>query len=575
MSQTPPKPLAPGTGSSSPQPSIPQLTAEQYAAAVNAFSRLRSGAGQRHKGLAEFLCSNSYAIDIDNSVHNSGNGNNVDMPFMTIYDIDLTDPDSSKQLKSTEFKKVEDFALHPTPLEDEVKNQIIFLRGYPSPQWLNTIGSKYKVDPDFFARHLDFLIPETSQKFPNPALPSSLSHLVQLSVTTTGSRDQASRSYRQEDIDEIRVNDATDMARYLRDMSAGLRFRTGNAIVRQYATLDESHFAIEQRITIYVHTRTQGWSLFVWVDSGNSLDSSVPGPWSNETGTQNVTARNKVLDTMQLHPIFTYRRMDGLYPNVLEDNPVPPGQSNRFQTPQTSSLLHQNYGQTLRTEGMNRDLVYALNEIFTLFSSSEAQLLDLVSSKLRKDLEKVNADEFDSLPDLKFLKNILYRHIEQLRETITSYENMQKLAGWWRLKAEKDSETAKVDMAADHATSTMLVDLEHNLQVATALDQRCQNAITTLMSSASIAESRKAMAQQERIGKLTFLAFIFVPLSFTTSFFGMNFKEMNAESMSLYQWFAVSIPTVIFTQLAFFKTQHQLTAPWRWLRGIGKGDTGA
>jgi Mg2+ and Co2+ transporter CorA len=61
------------------------------------------------------------------------------------------------------------------------------------------------------------------------------------------------------------------------------------------------------------------------------------------------------------------------------------------------------------------------------------------------------------------------------------------------------------------------------------------------MSSMSISESKKAISQAERVGKLTFLAFIFVPLSFTASFFGMNVKEFG-ESTSLWWWAAFSVP---------------------------------
>jgi hypothetical protein len=40
----------------------------------------------------------------------------------------------------------------------------------------------------------------------------------------------------------------------------------------------------------------------------------------------------------------------------------------------------------------------------------------------------------------------------------------------------------------------------------------------------SIIESKNAIAQAESISKLTELAFIFIPLSFTSSLFGMQIK---------------------------------------------------
>ena len=56
------------------------------------------------------------------------------------------------------------------------------------------------------------------------------------------------------------------------------------------------------------------------------------------------------------------------------------------------------------------------------------------------------------------------------------------------------------------------------------LGRRIEASFHVLMSTMSIIESRNAVSQGERIGKLTELAFIFIPLSFSASFFGMELK---------------------------------------------------
>lgn len=95
-------------------------------------------------------------------------------------------------------------------------------------------------------------------------------------------------------------------------------------------------------------------------------------------------------------------------------------------------------------------------------------------------------------------------------------------------------------------------DYKHLLLQAQAMHTRCNEDITVLMNSASIAESKKAMAQAERLGKLTFLAFTFVPLSFTMSFFGMNIQELGQGSLSIWSWFTLSVPMLGFTLLLFY-----------------------
>ncbi|KAL1843254.1 hypothetical protein VTJ49DRAFT_2585 [Mycothermus thermophilus] len=33
---------------------------------------------------------------------------------------------------------------------------ILLLQGYPSPEWLNTLGARFRIDPEFYLRHLIF-----------------------------------------------------------------------------------------------------------------------------------------------------------------------------------------------------------------------------------------------------------------------------------------------------------------------------------------------------------------------------------------------------------------------------------
>lgn len=295
----------------------------------------------------------------------------------------------------------------------------------------------------------------------------------------------------------------------------------------------------------------------MWLDCGNDLDHSFAGPWSEQP-------------EAQLHPVISYKHMHGLNPDTLTTGGViDTDPSHRFKVPQTATLLHRRFGQTLLRKDMGRDILYALDKVFSLAISSECQFLDMMEKKLDRTLEKVNADEFDTLPDLKFLRQLLYRHIQQIQETIVGVENARSPLVGPKGKTVSPAKEAEADTEVNQTATTTLRDLDHSLRHAEALERRIQDTISVLMSSVSIAESRRGMEQQERIGKLTILAFIFVPLSFT-SFFGMNFKEMKADIMSIWQWFTVSVPIVVFTQLALFVTAEQMKSSLRWLRGRRK-----
>lgn len=79
-----------------------------------------------------------------------------------------------------------------------------------------------------------------------------------------------------------------------------------------------------------------------------------------------------------------------------------------------------------------------------------------------------------------------------------------------------------------------------------------------------IAESREAITQTARMTKLTFLVFIFVPLSLITSFFGINFQELgrSAHTLRILARFLMLAPLLVCVGLSYtfntFKIWHSL-----------------
>lgn len=63
-----------------------------------------------------------------------------------------------------------------------------------------------------------------------------------------------------------------------------------------------------------------------------------------------------------------------------------------------------------------------------------------------------------------------------------------------------------------------------------------------IRTTAMLLESKKGIQQAQGVARLTMLPFFFIPLSFTTSFFGMNFAELGTGKYSIWLWFAVSVP---------------------------------
>jgi hypothetical protein len=133
------------------------------------------------------------------------------------------------------------------------QNQILFLKGYPSAQWLNTIGAKYQIDPEFFRQHLDFLCSsDPSNKLDAmPLHSSSKARMASFYITTTQSID----SLRSQHVSSEKKRKACEetMNSYRDSLIMRQNVAVGDPIVRFYSLIDASYSAIEQRVSVYLH----------------------------------------------------------------------------------------------------------------------------------------------------------------------------------------------------------------------------------------------------------------------------------------------------------------------------------
>ncbi len=230
----------------------------------------------------------------------------------------------------------------------------------------------------------------------------------------------------------------------------------------------------------------------------------------------------------------------------------------------STSHLPTDYGRSLRPSTMARDALYSPTEVFALAASSQLQFLNLIDIKLDGYTSDILPIERASwlLPNLRYTKQVLYRHIHATRRTLDSIRNASTHPKWPRDTTDSGSRKATA------AAQSLVRDFEHLLERAEALDRRVTEAINVLMSSIYISESQKAIEQAERVGKLTFLAFIFIPLSFTTSLFGMNVTELE-DDVGLKWWAALSVPvTAGAVALFYWDVEAHLQRGWAALREL-------
>ncbi|TQB74716.1 hypothetical protein MPDQ_004367 [Monascus purpureus] len=425
----------------------------------------------------------------------------------------FNDPSELEQLLSIE----EDGREKPAK-----QSHILFLAGYPSPKLLATIGSMIQVDPEHYRRHLDFL--SLSELFPYPTLPSASDNIITLPFVTIGHSSTNTRL--QGCIDKLRQDSDRKMKDYLHDLCLARTVRTGDSIVRRYLVHNAEYFSIEQRMSISLNSYENRRVVLVLSDGGDTLISGPKGPWTDSL---------RRLAPMS-HPV-RHRPKLALhsYSYALPEDEEKDANSHGIDVYCMASVLQKNYGRNLNADTMMIDPFYSLHEILDCSAACEAQFLEFLERIIVEETQLTvrEASNEISFTNLLYTIEILDSHMFLLSENTKKIRvrGSQK----WPRALENTDQGIRAKAAADH----LLHDYEFLLEKAEKLRERCERTMKIIMNNTNLAESKRAIVQAERVGKLTMLAFFFVPLSFTSSFFGMNVKEINASGSPMLYYFDV------------------------------------
>ncbi|KAK8121403.1 hypothetical protein PG999_005523 [Apiospora kogelbergensis] len=429
---------------------------------------------------------------------------------------------------------------------DKSTANLVVLKGYPTAEWLNALGAKFRIDPDFYQRHLCFWSESgnnTSRRNMAPRLPSVQAETIGLRIPTigklTGRKQPTHRDAVLENLEHIRRQTSQRMTAYISQLSTleSPDMDVAYSIVREFVMLDANHFAIEQIISIsIVANRNGGWTSTVWSDVGRSLDEGLDGPWRPKT---------PKLD----HSEIIFQPISIFKPRIALER----GRRSRHDSAphaqhQSASILFEEYDQHLDSAQAAIDPLYSLSPIFKFALYSEVALLDIIESNVRSEIahSAVTAQESPTMSNLPYTRPILKRHIDSLRETIAFVE------GFMKRPAYQAVINNPINQGAGEMAS-VLEDFRAALRRAEGLCDECFEGIGIVAHNATLQESQKAFAEARSVTKLTKLALVFVPLSFTTSAFGMNIKELgDADAPSIWVWTVITMAMAIIVY-AFFR----------------------
>jgi hypothetical protein len=272
----------------------------------------------------------------------------------------------------------------------------------------------------------------------------------------------------------------------------------------------------------------------IWLDTGHDLASSV-GPWVGVH--ERALWRTELLPTIQ-HDKHVALKSTGLRLFHELQN------SQGLKFPQSACLLTEDYGKLLDPAIMATDPFYAMSELFKFCASSESQFLNMVESVLAPDTGfKVLDQGVLTLANLLYHQEILEEHALTLRELVGVIKNRGGL-DWPKCPISQRERS-------EAAASRLLKDFEHLLSRTEYLLRRCENGMRVIMNNATIDQAQKAREHEKGMqSAATRFAFFYIPLSFVTGFYGMNFEVFGNGKLGLWVFVATAIP-VLFISIIF------------------------
>lgn len=452
--------------------------------------------------------------------------------------------------------------------------QIVFIRGFISPSWVSVIGSKYNIDPEFFRRHMDFLCASIDRHaYSFPSLVSSSNNIFRLCVSTLLHRDD----FGGQDLQSQRSDQSSELGTYKIQQLRSTRVCCGDSLVREYSTVCSSFSVVEQWISLCITKTDRGWAVIAWMDQGRPLEKSPPGPW-----TSHLESKATPLPILQHHHKMAFR---------TTTNRLDPDVNASAEVQQSTAILPLQYDSLIALVDLARrapqDPLSMCIPLFAHAAFSEVQFLNLMESRIQIQMNAITEGvKADALGTFQYFSNVLNRHAQQLKDSTHALCKLAERSnqGLNGIKAESpmplglgmgshrqtsDTETSwtvrsVVSSSSDgpFTTKGLFEDYEQLYVRCIDLSKMCTQGINLAMNKATIEESRKAIEQSERVKKLTLLATLFIPLSFSSSLFGMNIDLLGQNSVRFWWFFVLCVPITLFAYIFYLWDFQVLRRCW-------------
>jgi hypothetical protein len=349
----------------------------------------------------------------------------------------------------------------------------------------------------------------------------------------------------------------------------------GSPFLRSYSYLGDAEFMIEQDISITVESDGEGWTgqcpakpsppllikpcvAILWSDVGSrDLTHSPNFHWflshlkaSSKSGIHWLTflpTGPLAIDSELHHPLPSLAR-----------GPIDPHLARDSSLVQSAVHLPREFHLLIDHAIAAIDPLYALSPVFRFAAGSSNQALHRITRRY----EIIASTLWDAKFSVEYMHQlILHKHILDdhacRHEEVLRYLRSPGLMRW-----AKDLSLEQTEVA-DRAKEAVVQDFEYLVKRYREHSEHHQSAIAILTSATALAESRKQISLAVQVTKLTVLASVFLPLSFCTGLFGMNFVEL--EGLSIWIWAVVTLCIGIVTLVVYGWDEREM-----WLKPMEK-----
>jgi len=276
--------------------------------------------------------------------------------------------------------------------------------------------------------------------------------------------------------------------------------------------------------------------VLAWTDSGSDIDySHIPVPSTD--GFSTVTSQ------LAFCPIYFENQLrESQYQEMADKN----------SPKQPLALLSSNYGATIDwTSCTDPSPLYVLQEVLAFKAASALQHINMVELALSDHLSRAKFPSYEhtkleTILHFDYAKAILTRLQSHYAEVLSF---VTKPPAKWQAKPSSAQSTEQPKQPK--FLSLLQGDFHYLISRLERLVSICDVGKATLTSNASIQGSKRSAEEAKLVSKLAKatnrITFIFLPISYVSAVFGMNFSQFGQGDLSIWVWVVITLPLLIFS----------------------------